>query len=133
MRMADGQGDPAAQGIGVTEAHLSTHFGLETADMVREVFDGDVARGVLLMRHSARTFDPAIHDLENRLTPHGRRLCEQFGLALPKDLALRGYASPPHRCMETAELALKAHAEAGGDAGRTRPVGIPSRRRFRYR
>lgn len=100
----------------------STHYGVATATMVAEAFDDGVDRAVLLARHSARTFDPDLHDLVNPLTEHGRLLCRQFGEALPKDVHVRGYASPPERCVETARLVIDAHAGAGGSAGRTRPV-----------
>ena len=108
--------------IGVEPHHLSEHFGLETARMVREVYAEGVDRAVLLMRHSARTFDRSIHDLLNKLTNHGRVLCENFGAALPEDIALRGYASPPERCMETAQIAISSHVARGGEGHRTRPV-----------
>lgn len=90
--------------------------------MVNEVFDEDVDRAVLLMRHSARTFDRSIHDLLNNLTDHGRKLCGALGASLPKDLSVRGYASPPQRCMETAERVIQAHVAGGGKGGRIRPV-----------
>ncbi len=100
----------------------SNHYGQATAALVNEVYASGVQRAVLLLRHSARTFEPGIHDLLNPLTDHGRDLCRQLGLALPKELRLRGYASPPERCMETAQLVIKAHQAGGGDGGRTRPV-----------
>lgn len=99
-----------------------THFGSATAAMVEATFADGVDRAVLLMRHSARTFDPHIHDLLNPLTEHGRALCRQFGAALPKDVHVRGYASPPERCLETAQIVIDAHAGGGGSGGRTRPV-----------
>ncbi|MEQ8693504.1 MAG: histidine phosphatase family protein [Pseudomonadales bacterium] len=108
--------------IGVEPEHLSEHFGLATADMVADVYAGGAERAVLLMRHSARTFDRSIHDLLNQLTDHGRFLCDQFGAALPKDIQIRGYASPAERCMETAQKIIAAHEAGGGVAGRTRPV-----------
>jgi hypothetical protein len=98
------------------------HYGLATAELVAEAYASGVDRAVLLMRHSARTFRRDIHDLENPLTDHGRALSARLGEALPKDVHLRGYASPPERCMETARLVIDAHAGAGGSAGRTRPV-----------
>ena len=104
------------------EKSMSRHFGKATARMVSDAVDNGMDRGVLLMRHSARTFHKEIHDLENKLTEHGRMLCAELGELLPKSLYLRGYASPPDRCMETAELMLSAHAAAGGTIGRTRPV-----------
>jgi len=100
----------------------SRHYGTATTAMVESTFAEGVDRAVLLIRHSARTFDAELHDLENRLTGHGRALCRQFGAALPKNVHVRGYASPPERCMETARLVIDAHAAAGGSAGRTRPV-----------
>jgi broad specificity phosphatase PhoE len=100
----------------------SNHYGQATATLVNEVYASGVKRAVLLLRHSARTFEPGIHDLLNPLTDHGRDLCRQLGLALPKELRLRGYASPPERCMETAQLVIKAHQSGGGEGGRTRPV-----------
>ncbi|MEM7099903.1 MAG: histidine phosphatase family protein [Pseudomonadota bacterium] len=98
------------------------HFGIATADMVRQVYDQGADRAVLLMRHSARTFDRSIHDLLNPLTEHGRNLTRKFGQLLPKDVLVRGYASPPERCVETAQLAIAAHEADGGEGLRTRPV-----------
>jgi broad specificity phosphatase PhoE len=74
------------------------------------------------MRHSARTFDRNIHDLLNPLTEHGRALSRRLGEELPKHLRVRGYASPPERCMETAQLVIDAHKQGGGEGHRTRPV-----------
>jgi hypothetical protein len=108
--------------VGAPEIETSDHYGRDTAAMVNEVFGSGVVRGVLLMRHSARTFDPDIHDLLNPLTDHGRGLCRIFGSALSKDIRLRGYASPPERCMETAQLVIDTHRRHGGLGLRTRPV-----------
>ena len=108
--------------IGVKSEHGSHHFSEKAAAMVTDVFASEVDRGVLLMRHSARTFDPSIHDLLNKLTQHGRKLCSRLGEELPKDLTLKGYASPPSRCMETAEAIIQAHVDRGGAGARTRPV-----------
>ena len=52
----------------------------------------------------------------------GRALCRRFGQALPKELMLRGYASPAERCLETAKLILEAHRQDGGGVTRHRPV-----------
>jgi broad specificity phosphatase PhoE len=76
----------------------------------------------LLARHSVREFNRDIHDLLNPLTDEGRQHSRLFGNALPKQLSVRGYASPPERCMETARLAIEAHGIAGGKGGSTRPV-----------
>ena len=108
--------------IGVQPEHLSHHFGDATNQLIEDVFDQGAQRAVVLMRHSARTFDPSINDLLNKLTDHGRNLSAKFGRGLPKDIWVRGYASPPERCMETAELAIASHLEGGGVGGRTRPV-----------
>ncbi|XOV82534.1 MAG: histidine phosphatase family protein [bacterium] len=116
----DTTGKSAAADTRGAEAHH--HYGLSTTQMVADTFDEGVERGVLFMRHSARTFDREIHDLLNPLTDHGRGLSQQFGTRLPKDVHLRGYASPPERCMETAELVLKGHAEAGGQRSRVRAL-----------
>lgn len=105
-----------------TDDHFSSHYGRATSEMVAQAFAEGIDRGVLLMRHSARTFDRNIHDLLNPLTDHGRDLCRQMGEALPKDVHLRGYASPPERCMETAQLVIASHEAGGGSGGRTRPV-----------
>ena len=107
---------------GVLPEHLSEHFGEATLGLIQSVFDEDVDRAVVLMRHSARTFDRSINDLLNNLTDHGRNLCQAFGEQLPKDAHIRGYASPPQRCVETAELAIASHVQHGGAGGRTRPV-----------
>ena len=100
----------------------SDHYGRATAALVADAVADGMQNGVLLMRHSARTFDRSIHDLLNPLTDHGRRLCRQLGDALPKAFSVRGFASPPERCMETAQIVIDAHAAAGGAGGRTRPV-----------
>ena len=107
---------------GVKPEHMSEHFGDATADLVKDVFGGGADKAVLLMRHSARTFDPTIHDLHNPLTDHGRNLCAKLGEKLPKHLTIKGYASPPERCVETAQKTIAAHADNGGTGGRTRPV-----------
>ncbi|MEM7080720.1 MAG: hypothetical protein AAF513_19035 [Pseudomonadota bacterium] len=99
-----------------------THYGRATATLIDETFAAGVERAVLLQRHSARTFDRSIHDLLNPLTDHGRALCRQFGELLPRDIALRGYASPPERCMETAQLTIEAHVARGGMGHRVRAV-----------
>jgi hypothetical protein len=101
---------------------LSDHYGQGTAELVRRVFDEGADRAVLLMRHSAREFNRDIHDLLNPLTEHGRALCVNLGRELPKDVHVKGYASPPERCMETARIVIDAHVEHGGEGGRTRPV-----------
>ncbi len=98
------------------------HYGQSTAQLIDDAFNSGIDRGVLLMRHSARTFDPDIHDLMNPLTDHGRWLCDELGKAVPKDVALKGYASPPERCMETATRIIAAHSDSGGPGHRTRPV-----------
>ena len=98
------------------------HYGRDTARLVNETFAEGVDRAVLLMRHSARTFDRNIHDLLNPLTEHGRNLSLRLGQELPKHLGVRGYASPPERCMETAQLVIDGHKEGGGAGHRTRPV-----------
>lgn len=90
--------------------------------MVAQAYDDGVQRAVLLMRHSARTFDRNIHDLLNPLTDHGRTLCRHLGQRFPKDVRLRGYASPPERCMETAQIVIDEHQQHGGPGTRTRPV-----------
>lgn len=112
----------AAQGVGVLPEHMSEHYGQATVRLVEEGVAEGMQRGVLLMRHSARTFDRSINDLDNRLTEHGRQLCRNMGAALPKHLHLKGYASPPERCVETAQLVIAAHGDGGGGAGRTRPA-----------
>ena len=97
-------------------------YGDGTVAMIEEVFAGGAECAVALLRHSARTFDPGLHDLQNQLTDEGRALCRRFGRALPKELTLRGYASPAERCLETAQLILEAHRHGGGDVTRHRPV-----------
>lgn len=97
-------------------------YGAATAQLIATTFESGAEQVATLMRHSARTFHPDIHDLENRLTDEGRALAADLGRNLPTGLHVRGYASPPHRCVETSELVLAAYAEQGGSVGRTRPV-----------
>ncbi len=97
-------------------------YGDATGDLVRDVFAAGVDHAVLLLRHSARTYEPGLHDLLNPLTEAGRGYAKQLGAALPAGLTLRGYASPPERCLDTAECMLNAYAQAGGRITRIRPV-----------
>jgi len=99
-----------------------TAYGEATIDLLHGVFESGVDHAVVLMRHSEREFAPDLHDLLNPLTEEGRRLARVLGARLPKHLTLRGYASPPERCMETAALVLEGHRAAGGKATRHRPL-----------
>lgn len=75
-------------------------------ELIEGVIGRDVRHAVVLLRHSAREYHPDKHDLDNP----------------PKTHTLRAYASPPARCMETAELILLEHSRHGGEATRHRPV-----------
>lgn len=97
-------------------------FGDASVDLVAAVLGRGVRRCLLLIRHSAREYEPGRHDLENPLTAEGRALSRRLGERLPKSLTLRGYAGPPHRCMETAELVLAGHEARGGAITRHRPL-----------
>lgn len=97
-------------------------YGDRTRRLIEDVFDRGASRAVVLMRHSAREYAPDRHDLLNPLTEEGRGWARDLGTALPKSLTLRAYASPPHRCMETAELILAGHEQAGGKVTRHRPL-----------
>lgn len=101
---------------------MSEDFGDTTLGLLDEVFSEGHEHAVLLMRHSAREFEPGRHDLENPLTDEGRSLARRLGERLDKRLVLRGYASPAQRCVETAELILAGHRQAGGQSTRHRPV-----------
>ncbi len=90
--------------------------------MITEVLAEGVDHAAVLLRHSARTFEPGLHDLDNLLTDEGRALCRRFGRGLPNNLTLRAYASPAQRCMETAQLILEAHRAEGGRITRHRPM-----------
>lgn len=95
-----------------------SEVGLASLDLVLRVEELGVRQAVLLLRHSAREYAPRRHDLENPLTEEGREFARRLGVRLPKSFTLRGYASPPDRCMETAELILAGHRDAGGQATR---------------
>jgi len=99
-----------------------SEFGDTSLDLVNSALDAGVQHIVLLMRHSAREFEPGIHDLLNPLTGEGRELSSRFGELLPKNLLLRGYASPAERCLDTANLILDGHQAKGGQVTRVRPV-----------
>ena len=96
--------------------------GDSTVELVKEVSDRGVDYIVLLMRHSAREYAPGKHDLLNPLTDEGRVLAKDMGEKLPKHLKLRGYASPPERCIETSELVSNGHKSMGGEISRTRAL-----------
>ena len=76
---------------GVKPEHLSEHFGDATIDLVNDVLTEGADKAVLLIRHSARTFDRTINDLENPLTEHGRNLCVKLGQKLPKQAPPRSF------------------------------------------
>lgn len=97
-------------------------YGDETVRLIESAFGAGARHVGLLMRHSAREFVPGRHDLENPLTDEGRALAERMGASLPKDLLVRGYASPAERCVETAALVLRGHESGGGRVARHRPV-----------
>ena len=97
-------------------------YGDATLKQVQAMADDGCTHMVLLMRHSAREFNPAVHDLENPLTDEGRELSKRLGRQLPNAYTLRGYASPAERCVETAQLCLDGHATEGGSVTRVRPV-----------
>jgi broad specificity phosphatase PhoE len=97
-------------------------YGASTLAMVESAWADGVDHAVLLMRHSAREFEPGRHDLENPLTDAGRALAHELGERLPKQLLARSYASPAERCLETAELVLAGHAAGGGRVTRHRPI-----------
>ncbi len=99
-----------------------SEFGDDTLDLVNSALDEGAEHIVLLMRHSAREFEPNRHDLANPLTEEGRTLSTRLGELLPKSLLLRGYASPAERCVDTANLILSGHQNKGGETTRTRPV-----------
>jgi broad specificity phosphatase PhoE len=96
--------------------------GEQTRTLVEHAFATGAPHVAVLMRHSAREFEPGRHDLLNPLTDEGRALAESFGRQLPKQVLARGYASPAERCMETAALMLRGHEVHGGRVTRHRPV-----------
>jgi broad specificity phosphatase PhoE len=97
-------------------------YGRATLALIGDVFRDGADHVAALMRHSAREFEPGRHDLLNPLTDEGRVVAEDFGKALPKNLLVRGYASPAERCVETARLILKGHGDMGGRVTRHRPI-----------
>ncbi len=94
--------------------------GETTIKLVNTLLDEGVDHIVLLMRHSAREFAPGRHDLLNPLTDEGRELARQMGEKLPASLTVSAYSSPAERCVETADLILKGHADKGGRVTRNR-------------
>ena len=103
-----------------------TNRGGSYGDAALALMERTAARGahhsVVLMRHSAREYAPDRHDLDNPLTAQGRAWALAFGEGLPKASTVRGYASPPERCRETAALVLEGHQRGGGAVTRHRPL-----------
>ncbi|NJN51043.1 MAG: histidine phosphatase family protein [Gammaproteobacteria bacterium] len=97
-------------------------YGDRTRVLIESAFDAGAHHVAVLMRHSAREFEPGRHDLLNSLTDEGREFAIALGRGLPKAVLARGYASPAERCMETAELMLRGHVAGGGEATRHRAV-----------
>ncbi len=98
------------------------NYGEATRVLIADAFASGADHVAVLMRHSAREFEPGRHDLLNPLTDEGRELAEALGRGLPPHVLARGYASPAERCMETAELMLRGHAANGGKVTRHRAV-----------
>jgi broad specificity phosphatase PhoE len=96
--------------------------GDSTLQLVEQLIDEGADHIVLLMRHSAREYAADKHDLLNPLTDEGRDLAKSLGERLPKSLRLRGYSSPAERCVETADLIMAGHQQAGGDITRNRVI-----------
>lgn len=96
--------------------------GDSTLQLVEQLNDEGADHIVLLMRHSAREFAADKHDLLNPLTDEGRNLAKSLGERLPKSLRLRGYSSPAERCIETADLIMAGHQQAGGEITRNRVI-----------
>ncbi len=99
-----------------------TNPGESTLQLVDEVLNDGVEHLVLLIRHSAREFEPGRHDLLNPLTDEGRDLAQALGERLPKQFTVRGYSSPAERCIETADLVMAGHEKGGGEVTRNRVV-----------
>ena len=97
-------------------------YGEATLALIEDVYRQGADHVAALMRHSAREFEPGRHDLLNPLTDEGRAFAREFGKGLPKDVLVRGYASPAERCMETVGLILEGHGESGGRVTRHRPI-----------
>lgn len=120
-----GESDGDRAGVGAVasgDVGVEIQYGDAAAQLIGEVLADRAGHAVALMRHSAREFAPGRHDLENPLTAEGRELARRFGALLPKAATVRGYASPPARCMDTAELVLAGHREGGGPVTRHRPL-----------
>jgi hypothetical protein len=98
------------------------NYGDATLDLLGRVRSQGARHAVVLMRHAAREFDPELHDLDNPLTAEGRARALEVGARLPLEVTVRGYASPPQRCMETAALILEGHRCEGGAVTRHRPL-----------
>ncbi len=98
------------------------NYGDATLGLLERITGGGARHAVVLMRHSAREYAPDRHDLDNPLTAEGRERALALGTGLPKAFTVRGYASPPERCMETAALVLEGHRRQGGAVTRHRPL-----------
>ena len=105
-----------------SEQENDQQYGEATSRLINSVFDRGITRAVLLMRHSAREYNAGINDLLNPLTDPGRSYSRAFGRRLAKDIFVKGYASPPERCVETGELVLEAHVAGNGNGQGVRPV-----------
>ena len=96
--------------------------GENTLKLVNDLFNQGTEHIILLMRHSAREYEPGRHDLLNPLTEEGRMLAKDLGRRLPKSMIIRGYTSPAERCVDTAEQIMAGHKENGGQVMRNRVV-----------
>lgn len=87
-------------------------FGKELSDVINALNKEGINRFSVIMRHSARHYDP---DFEKEpfmsLTDEGRDLAFNLGKSLPESLSARFFSSFIGRCIETAYLIDKGFSK----------------------
>ncbi|MFW5988932.1 MAG: hypothetical protein ACOCPQ_01735 [Desulfosudaceae bacterium] len=90
--------------------------GRDTARLAAEMISEGVDRGMVVMRHAARHYDPdnLLNEPFMCLTEEGRRHSFDWGRQFPATTRLNLFSSHIGRCIETAYLVDKGYLAAGG-------------------
>ena len=91
-------------------------YGMKTLNIVRNLLDNGIKKMSILMRHSARHYDPDHMEREPLmwLTEEGKQFANDFGQHIPRMPLVRFYSSMLGRCIETAYQADKGYMSRGG-------------------
>jgi broad specificity phosphatase PhoE len=104
---------------------MTNRLGQATLDAIHELKNRGIGRMAVIMRHSARHYDPKdwSKDPLMGLTDEGKEAAYAFGENLPTDSVTRLFSSPVGRCVETASQIEKGNASKGGKTEANKTIG----------